>query len=410
MIHSLIFDHLRGAGQSLKANRGRTLLTVLGIAIGVASMTIILSLSAGVTKVIANQVTALDGNVAIVRPGVQPKKASDLSNPLAQQAFSTSTISEKDASDIKALPHVEAAAPLMLLTGTVGAQEGTVQQGMIVATTPDLPSTLSLPTAIGQFFDETTNTNTVVIGDQLSIDVFGTEQSIGKMMRVRGQSFRVIGVLKRLNNPINFTTVDFDRAVIMSLDAAKGFHQGSAQIQQINVRADSAANLPGVVTAMNGLLKTNHLGETDTTILSGNDIAKPTSQFFVGLTAVMTVIAGISLVVGGIGIMNIMLVSVAERTREIGLRKAVGASNMNIVGQFLIEALLMSLLGGVMGYLAGYLIAFVISTFLTFDPAFTWQIAATSVGVALAVGGTFGLYPAIRASRKDPIESLRQYH
>lgn len=406
----LIFDHIRGARQSLRTNRVRTLLTIVGIAIGVASMTIILSLSAGVTKVISNQVSSLDGNIAIVRPGVAPKKTSDLSNPLAQQAFSTSTVSEKDATDIRALSGVKAAAPLMLLTGTVGAKEGTVRQDTIVASTPDLPATMSLPVEIGQFFDDTTDTHTVVIGNQLSIDVFGTDQSIGKIMRIRGQQFRVIGVLKRLNDPINFTTVDFDRSVIISLDAAKDFHQGSAQIQQINVRAESAAALAGVVSAIDKKLTDNHLGEKDTTILSGNDIAKPTSQFFIGITTVMTIIAGISLVVGGVGIMNIMLVSVAERTREIGLRKAVGASNLNIVGQFLIEALLMSALGGVVGYVAGYTISFVISAFLTFDPAFTWPVALAAIGTAIVTGVLFGLYPAIRASRKNPIESLRQYH
>ena len=406
----LIFDHIRGARQSLRTNRIRTFLTIVGIAIGVASMTIILSLGAGVTKVISNQVSSLDGNIAIVRPGVQPKKTSDLSNPLAQQAFGTSTISEKDATDIQALPGVKAVAPLMLLTGTVGAKEGTVRQDTIVATTPDLPATMALPIEIGQFFDDTTDSHTVVIGNQLSIDVFGTDQSIGKIMRIRGQQFRVIGVLKRLNNPINFTTVDFDRSVVISLDAAKDFHQGSAQIQQINVRAESAGALPGVVSAIDKKLTDNHLGEKDTTILSGDDIAKPTSQFFVGVTTVMTVIAGISLVVGGVGIMNIMLVSVAERTREIGLRKAVGASNLNIIGQFLIEALMMSALGGVAGYAAGYLVSFVISAFLTFDPAFTWSVALAAIGTSVVTGALFGLYPAIRASRKNPIESLRHYH
>jgi putative ABC transport system permease protein len=406
----LIFDHLRGAKQSLRANRVRTFLTIVGIAIGVASMTIILSLGAGVTKVISNQVSSLDGNIAIVRPGVQPKKTSDLSNPLAQQAFGTSTINEKDAMDIRALPDVKAAAPLMLLTGTVGAQEGVVRQDTIVASTPDLPATMSLPVEVGQFFDDTTDSHTAVIGNQLSIDVFGTDQSIGKIMRIRGQQFRIIGVLKRLNDPINFTTVDFDRSVVISLDAAKDFHQGSAQIQQINVRAVSAAALPGVVSAIDKKLVDNHLGEKDTTILSGRDIARPTSQFFVGITTVMTIIAGISLVVGGVGIMNIMLVSVAERTREIGLRKAVGASNVNIIGQFLIEALLMSALGGIVGYIAGYLVSFVISAFLTFDPAFTWQVALAAIGTSVVTGAVFGLYPAIRASRKHPIESLRQYH
>jgi ABC-type antimicrobial peptide transport system permease subunit len=124
----------------------------------------------------------------------------------------------------------------------------------------------------------------------------------------------------------------------------------------------------------------------------------------------MTVIAAISLVVGGIGIMNIMLVGVAERTREIGLRKAVGASNANIVWQFMVESLIMSILGGALGYVGGYVLAFIISTFLPFDPVISWEIAAIAMGIAIIVGGIFGLYPAIRAAQKDPIESLRQYH
>jgi ABC-type antimicrobial peptide transport system permease subunit len=124
----------------------------------------------------------------------------------------------------------------------------------------------------------------------------------------------------------------------------------------------------------------------------------------------MTAIAAISLVVGGVGVMNIMLVGVAERTREIGIRKAVGSSNGAIVVQFLIESLMMSVLGGVLGYITGYVIAFAISNFLYFTPAFTWQTAVIALGMAIVVGVVFGIYPALKAARKDTIESLRQYH
>lgn len=406
----LISDHLRNARQSLRANRMRTFLTVTGVAIGIASITVILSLSAGVIKIIDSQVESLGGNIAVIRPAAPQRHLSELSNPALQQAFSTSTITERDADEVRALPGVAAAAPLMLINGTVGSKEDTAKVSTIVASTADLPQTVNLPVRVGQFFDDITDDNTVVIGTQLSIDTFGTEESIGKTITIRGETFRVIGVLKRLNDPINFTTVDFDRAAIITLEAGKGFHEGTAQIQQINVRAESAAQLPKVVAAMRDTIETNHLGEKDVAILQGRQIATPTNNFLKGLTVVMTVIAAISLIVGGVGIMNIMLVGVAERTREIGLRKAVGASNMNIVGQFLTESLLMSVLGGVIGYVIGYTVAFIISTFLTFDPAFTWQIAAIAFGVALGVGGLFGLYPAIRAARKDPIESLRHYH
>lgn len=406
----LIMDHFRGARQSLRANRMRTILTVAGVAIGIASITVISSLSAGVVNLINGQVESLGGNIAVVRPAAPQKRLNDLSNPAIQQAFSTSTITETDATTIRSLPGVKAAAPLMLINGTVGSKDGTAKVSTVVASTVDLPETVNLPVRIGQFFDETTDANTVVIGAQLSIDTFGTEESIGKTLQVRGKSFRVIGVLQRLNDPINFTTIDFDRAAVIPLESGKAFHEGTAQIQQINVKADSAEALSGVVAAIDSTVRKNHLGEQDVTILQGKEIAAPTSQFFVGITTVMMVIATISLVVGGVGIMNIMLVGVAERTREIGLRKAVGASNLNIVGQFLIESLMMSVVGGLLGYVGGYLIAFIISNFLTFDPAFTWPVAAAALGTALIVGVVFGIYPAIRAARKDPIESLRHYH
>lgn len=406
----LIGDHLRNARQALRANRMRTFLTVTGVAIGIASITVILSLSAGVLKIIHGQVESLGGNIAVVRPAAPQKRLSELSNPALQQAFSTSTITERDADDIRALPGVAAAAPLMLISGTVGSKDGAAKVSTVVASTSDLPQTVNLPVRSGQFFDDITDDNTTVIGTQLSIDTFGTEESLGKTITIRGKTFRVIGVLKRLNDPINFTTIDFDRAAIITLEAGKAFHEGTAQIQQVNVRAESANELAGVVKAIGKKIEINHLGEKDVAILQGEQIATPTNNFLKGLTAVMTVIAAISLIVGGVGIMNIMLVGVAERTREIGLRKAVGASNMNIVGQFLTESLLMSAVGGLIGYLLGYTVAFIISTFLTFDPAFTWEIAGIAFAVALGVGGLFGLYPAIRAARKDPIESLRHYH
>lgn len=408
----LIFEHIQNAYYSLRSTKLRTLLTVLGVSIGVASITTILSLGGGVTKLIANQVDDLGGNIAVVRPGVIEKSLNHFANPSAAGAFTTSTLTEKDLRDIEAVEGVASAAPLMVLNGSIKATMSDTKpaDSTIIATTPSLESTAHLPIRDGQFIDSMTDQFTAVVGSQLSIDLFGTDQSIGQMFTFRGQNFRVIGILDRINNPINYNNVDFDHTAIISLETGKGFNQGIAQIQQINVSAKNVDQLPQVMTATNKLLLANHQDEKDFTVLSGKEIAEPTSKFFTSVTLVMTVIAAISLVVGGVGIMNIMLVSVAERTREIGLRKAVGASNANIVWQFLIEALIMSFLGGVLGYIGGYLAAFIISTALPFDPVFTWQIAAISLGVALVVGGVFGMYPAVRAAQKDPIESLRQYH
>jgi len=408
-MHLLLTEHISGAIHSLKTTKTRTLLTTLGVAIGVASVTAILALSGGITRVIENQVHALDGNITIVRPSTPSASSGNLASPTATQTYATSTLTEDDLEAIRTISDVEAAAPLMIVNGSLKSGETTVKDGTILATTPELESIASLPIRDGQFIDSVTNSYTAVVGNQLAIDLFGTDQPIGQTFKVRGQTFTVIGVLKPMNDPINYNNVDFDRTVLISLESGKSFNRGIAQIQQINVRAKSTEALHGVIQQINDRLTKNHSGETDFSVLSGDDIAKPTSQFFLALTTVMTAIAAISLVVGGIGIMNIMLVGVAERTREIGLRKAVGASNTHIVWQFLIESLIISLVGGVFGYIGGYAIAFIISSFLTFTPAFSWQVALAAFSIAVGVGVIFGLYPALKAARKDPIESLRLY-
>lgn len=406
----LLFEHIQNAYYSLRSTRIRTLLTVLGVAIGVASVTTILSLSGGVRQVVSKQVDGLGGNIAVIRPGAPANSSSVLSNPTIDRLYTASTLTEKDYMDVGNLDNIDAVAPLMVLGGSMRANNTVVNNGSILATTPGLKDIANLPVRDGQFIDSVTSSSTAVIGSQLSIDLFGTDQSIGQTFKVRDQTFTVIGILKRMNDPINFNNVDFDRTAIISLESGKSFHQGVAEIQQINIRAKDSGVLSSAISAIDERLTKNHTGEKDFSILSGHQVADPSNRFFVALTGVMTAIAAISLVVGGIGIMNIMLVGVAERTREIGLRKAVGASNGNIVWQFLVEALIMSLVGGVLGYIGGYLFAFLISTFMTFTPAFTWEIALAAFVISVIVGTVFGIYPALRAARKDPIESLRQYH
>lgn len=408
----LIFNHIQNAVESLRSTRTRTGLTMIGIGIGVASITLILSLSSGAMKVINDQVEQLGGNIAIIRPGatVPSPRVDDITAP-SSLSFAASSLTEPDIDSIRSQPNIEAVAPIMIVSGTVKAGDNTPPRVPIVGTTPDLLTISNLEMRDGQFIDSVTNHDTVVIGSQLSIDLFGTDQSIGQTFKIRGQTFTVIGVLKRYKNPINYNNVDFDHAAIVSLDTAKGFNQGTSQIQQINIKASSVEKLPKALDDIETALSKNHAGEQDFSVLSGKEISRPTSQFFYTFATTIAAVAAVSLLVGGIGIMNIMLVGVAERTREIGIRKALGASNRHITMQFLIESLALSIGGGIFGYGFGYLIAFAISrSFLTFNPIFTWQIAAVTFGISVIVGVIFGLYPALRASRKDPIEALRQYH
>mgnify|MGYP001944400371 CR=1 FL=1 len=405
-------NHLSNAFESLRGNRLRTGLTVLGVTIGVASITIILSLSGGATKIITDQVSQLGGAVAVVRPN-PPNREVQLNNLTSSIAGiqPTSSLTEQDLADIKAIENVAAAAPIMLIGGGVTAGRNDPDNVSIVATTPSLPEISELPLRDGQFIDSVTNRDTAVIGAQLSVDLFGTEQSIGRTFRTHGMDFTVIGVLKHLNDPINYNNIDFDHTAIISLDSGKSFNQGVAHIQQINIKAKSPDNLAGITKKADEILARNHAGEKDYAVLSGETLSRPSNELFSAISATLVTIAAVSLIVGGIGIMNIMLVGVSERTREIGIRKALGASNANITWQFLIESLIMSITGGVLGFALGYLLAFAASrAFLTFDPLFSWHITGVTLGTSVVVGILFGLYPAIRAARKDPIEALRQYH
>ncbi len=405
----IISDYFTSAYQSLKRSRMRTFLTTLGVAIGVGSVTAILALGGGLTDVINNQLDKLGGNLIVVRPGAG-NIITDLTAPANQQNYVTSTLSEADVESIKALPDVQAAAPIMTQNATLKTDIRTLPNAVVVSTTPEFIDISKLTVHDGQFLDNETNDHTAVIGRQLAVNLFGTEKPIGLTFTIRGERFTVVGILKPAMDPVNYNRIDFDNAAMVGFGMGKALNQGRVQIQQIDVRAKNLESINSLNSAINKTLLKNHSEEQDFHVISGESIGTSTSDLMRALTGVMAAIAAISLVVGGVGIMNIMLVGVAERTREIGIRKAVGATSSSIASQFLIESVMMSLLGGFLGYLLGYVVAFGISTFLYFVPSVNWQVAAIALAMSLGVGLLFGFYPALRAAKKHPIESLRQYH
>lgn len=403
----LFMNHLENARDSLRANHMRTFLTITGVAIGIASIVAILSLATGASQIVARQVDEVGGTIAVIRPGVQA--ADSLEAMVNQQAHGnimTSSLTLADAAQIATIPTVDEVAPIVVTSSAIKSSDRTLASNTVVGSTPALLTMSGVKVQAGQF--DADNDNIVTIGPQLSINLFGTEESLGKTLTIRGHEFRVGGILERQHNPMNFNGFDFNTIALLNQKQILAI-QPTSQVQQINVQVDSVANLDATVITLNKSLLARHSGEQDFTILVGSAIAEPTSQLFFIIAGVTAAIAGISLFVGGIGIMNIMLVNVAERTREIGIRKALGATHSDIVWQFLIESLLMSLIGGIIGGLGGLALAFIISLFLTFDPVITWHSAVIAVATAAAVGVVFGLYPALRAAHKDPIESLKQH-
>lgn len=401
--------NIENALESLRANRLQTFLTMLGVMIGISSVVIIFSLSGGVSSMISNQIMSEGGALAVIRPKELTANNKNVITSLAtSRAFTQSSIKDEDLGLISKTKDVSAVAPLANFSAKVKG-DGEEKYANLLATSPNLDQTTSLKVREGQFIAESANANTVVIGDQMAIDLFGTTQALGKEISMKGEKFIVIGVLAHQSSPINFSNVDFNNTAIIPYVTAKRIIGENLQIQQVNVRVKSVNKLSQVQKEIeNGILK-NHNSEQDFEVLTGKNISHPSDKFIELSTLILAIVASVSLVVGGIGIMNIMLVNVSERTREIGIRKALGANNRHILFQFLTESMIISLSGGFFGYLIGYAFSFGVSMFLPFSPIISWQIAVLVCGVSVIVGVIFGLYPAFRAARKDPIVSLRQY-
>lgn len=400
----------RIALQSLRMNHVRTGLTTLGIVIGVASVTFILSLGSGVENSVKTEVGKLSNNIILVTSGAESSlvETAQRYNPYGIGA--TTSLTEEDYMTIRLNPNVADVAPVMILSGSVTTAQGVKANTPIVATTPSLASILHLSTKPGQFVDSSTARDTVTVGAQLATQLYGSEQLLGQQFSLKGRQHTVVGTLKRTGTPVNLSGIDFDKAVFISLDDGKSFNQGVAQVQQILVTVKDPSKLEPVRTDIGKALLANHKDEHDFTVFAGQNVAEHGNASFRAVVIMTTLVATVTLIVGGIGIMNIMLVGVTERTREIGIRKALGATNAHVLSQFLIEALIMCVVGGFAGLAVGYALAFLVALQLSFQAAITLGITLTGLGMAFATGVLFGLYPAVKAARKDPIESLRQYH
>ncbi len=257
--------------------------------------------------------------------------------------------------------------------------------------------------------DNSEEGNTVVLGHTLSLALFNTINStVGKTITIMGEKFMIVGVLDEINSSINFDNVDFDNAAIIDIKSLDKI-MGSTQIQQINVKATNTDSLPEISKEITDALRNQKLGDENYSVAYGDAITHPTSSLLTIVSGMLTAVAAISLVVGGIGVMNIMLVSVAERSHEIGVRKAVGASGRSILMQFLFEALILSILGGIFGLLLGYILAFLLSIITPFSPFISWEIILVTFLTTLLIGIVFGIYPALKAAAKDPIDSLKHY-
>ena len=405
----LVNTHFKLAVDSLHRNRGRTFLSALGIAIGVASIVLILSLTGGINRLISTNTSKENANLILVRPSTGKSLADNIINELtANNQYTKSNLTLEDAETISKIEGISAVAPLAISNSAIKIADRVYQNISIVATTSDFEKIVSLKLKNGQFLDYGLRENIAVIGYNTAMQYFGGTEAITKTFNYNGKQFMVVGVADEVQDPINFNGFDIDNSIFINIKYASTF-ESSIQIQQIDIRTTTTDAVANATDQIKEKLTAAKNGDESFEIINGDSNIHPAGSLLSIVSSMLTLVASISLVVGGVGIMNIMLVSVSERTREIGIRKAVGASGGNIMLQFLFESIILSILGSLMGFLLGYVFAFLVSLVTPFAPHISWEILGITGAVALIVGVVFGLYPAIKAARKDPITSLKFY-
>ncbi len=406
----LIRTHYRLAKDAIKKNRTRSFLTCLGIAIGVASIILILSLMGSISNLIKDETKAIGDDLIVVRPTSTKDSVTNIVEELTSaNSFQTSNLTLSDIDTISRVDNVSCASPVALSTNTIISEKNTITSVPVLGTNQDFTNIEPLTLKYGTFITDNNKTNSVVLGYTLSLSLFNTINStVGKSVTIMGEKFVVVGVLDKINQSINFYNTDLDNTLIIDVESLEKI-TGSIQIQQINIKANNTDSLGAISTNINNALTENKSGDKNFLVSYGDDITHPASSLFTIVSGMLAIVAAISLIVGGIGIMNIMLVSVAERDHEIGIRKAVGASSNNILVQFLFESLILSITGGIFGLILGYILSFLISIITPFAPFISWEIIAITFLTTIAIGIVFGIYPALKAASKNPIDSLKHY-
>lgn len=411
----ILRQYVKNSVKALLSNKARSFLTMLGIIIGVASVIMIVSVGAGAQGLILNQVKSLGTNLI----GILPGHAEEDSPFGAMMGFSVTTLTYEDAKALKEKTNVpnlidvvaysKGAGPVIWGANSYSTQLNGVTAGYLVVEGGVVQN--------GRFFTEEEEggfSRVVVLGSAVKDELFGDSDAVGQRVRIKNQSFQVIGVMEERGI---VAMQDYDDQVLIPIKTAQTIF-GVNHVGLIRAKVDDEDNIDKAMYDVGITLRERHdirdmSGRNDDfTVRSAAEALEVITSITDALRFFLAAMAALSLLVGGIGIMNIMLISVTERTREIGLRKAIGANSSNIMWQFLLEAIAVTLIGGILGIMLGAIFSFLIAIvmrFLEYDWTFIVSIYSIllAVSVSVAVGLVFGIYPAKKASKLNPIEALR---
>jgi putative ABC transport system permease protein len=392
---------------SISSNKVRSGLTMLGIVIGIASVIAMLSIGQGAKAQIESSIQSIGSNLLMIQPGAQRGAGSFVSSGRG----SATTLTLEDAEELSGAEYVGAVAPESSRRYQVTAS-GNNTNTQVMGTTPSYLAVRNVSVELGTFFTDAqtrSRAKVAVLGPTTRDDLFGEGASpIGQKIRVNGINFTIVGVTAAKGGS-GFSNQD--DMIFIPVTAMQTYLSGGESVSTISVQAVDQASMALAQQSVTETLLVRHgISDpllADFSVMNQSDIVSMASSVTDTFTMLLASIAGISLLVGGIGIMNMMLTTVTERTREIGLRQAVGARKSEIVTQFLGEAILLTLIGGLAGILFGYGAAKAISAFAGTATSVSWASVGLAAGVSIAIGLIFGYYPARRAAQLNPIQALR---
>ena len=394
---------------ALSANKTRSSLTILGIVIGIGSVIALVSIGQGAQSSISSSIQSLGSNLLIVTPGAQ-RGAGGFG--VSAGRGGARTLTADDAESISALDGVAALASEISGRYQVTAK-GTNTNTTVNGVTASYASIRNVAVLEGDFISDTQNQSyakVAVLGPTTRDDLFGADAAdvIGQTIRIKGIEFKVIGITVAKGGT-GFSNAD--DIIYIPMTSAGRYLAGNQYLTTIDIQATDASAMTTIQADITTLLLARHKiadpAAADFSVINQADILSSASSITTTLTYLLGAIAGISLLVGGIGIMNMMLTTVTERTKEIGLRKAIGAKNADISFQFLAEAVVLTVIGGVLGIALGASISYVVNATGLVTTTVSWSAVALAFGVSAVIGIAFGYYPARKASQMNPIEALR---
>jgi putative ABC transport system permease protein len=396
-----LIETVRVAFDALSANKLRSSLTMLGVVIGVASVILLVSIGEGARNYISEQFAGLGTNLLLVTPGKVETKG------MLPPVSTTKKLTYGDAEALGRIGYpLRLVAPVVFGTGTA-KYRNLHRNTPIIGVTPEFQEARNLRVEVGSFVtdaDVEGERKVCVLGRRVVAELFGTSNPLGRMVTLNEARYRVVGIMEKKGVSLG---IDLDDVVFIPVKSAQALFN-TDRLFEIIVSTATAEEIERGTRIITQTLKKRHDGNEDFTINSQAAMLSTFQTILKSMTFVLAGIASISLVVGGIGIMNIMLVSIKERTKEIGIRKAVGATRRDILSQFLTEAVALSSIGGIIGIIAGGGLAYSLNLLF---PALPTSVSAWSVSLAFGfsalVGVFFGVYPAKKAAALDPIEALR---